>query len=114
MGKVSSTFKKMHGLRKSCNIDLRGRMGEFRRSPVQKSSLALVLRAPVDQARLFRFNHMDTGEPLKASERGGDLIPPNNSPKPLINIASGAALMEIFIFQFKTSWTPCIAQYNIV
>lgn len=81
MGKVSSTFRKMHGLRKSCNIDLRGRMGEFRRSPVQKSSLALVLRAPVDQARLFRLNHMGTGEPLKASKQGWGLDPTKQFPK---------------------------------
>lgn len=40
MEKVSSTFKKMHGLQKSYNILMRGRMGKFR-SPVWKTSLAL-------------------------------------------------------------------------
>lgn len=54
MEKVSSTFKKMHGLQKSYNIHMRGRMGKFR-SPVWKTSLAVVHGASVYQARLFTW-----------------------------------------------------------
>lgn len=54
MAKVSSTFKKMYGLQKSYNIHMKGRMGKSR-SPVWKTSLALVPGASVYQPRLFTW-----------------------------------------------------------
>ena len=54
MEKLSSTFKKMHGLQKSYNIHMKGRMGKFR-IPVWKTSLALVPGASVYQPRLFTW-----------------------------------------------------------
>lgn len=90
----------MHGLPKSCNIDMWDRMGKFRKSVVQKTNLGTV---PMCLAKLFRLNYTDTGNPLKVSEQGWGLIPSDNPPKSLTDITSGTVFPEILIFQLKTS-----------
>ena len=107
MEKMSSAFKKIHGLQKSYHIHMRGRMGKFR-SPVWKTTLAVVHGASVYQARLFTWALRE--ESLEVSEQEWGLDVTKNSPKPLINTASGHVPLEISMFQFKTSWTSCIAQ----
>ena len=72
MEKVSSTFKKMHGVQKSYNIHMRGRMGKFWR-PVWKTSLAVVHGASVYQARLFTWALRSRWKHLS---RNGDLMSP--------------------------------------
>lgn len=68
----------MHGLLKSCNVDMWDRMGKFRKSVVQKTNLGAV---PMCQAKLFRLNYTDTGDPLKVSEQRWGLDSIRQSPK---------------------------------
>lgn len=67
----------MHGLPKSCNVDMWDRMGKFRKSVVQKTKLGAV---PMCQAKLFRLNYTDTGDHW-VSEQGWGLDSIRQSPK---------------------------------